>query len=333
MSKLSEYKSIEEKSAFFDENIVVNTKKEFDEIFDSIKVDEYFGISLFDTSIFRGVSEAKYKLYTSSQRFWIENELKNQKVYYHDFIRKLIKNCKIWNNGSVPDFFKHSEIDINNSLAYLSYMQHYNVPTPLLDFTDSLFTGLYFAFHGINVNSSNDPIDNYCSLYIVDISEPYLSATYRQFTPEAKRELEIKQKQEEQKVLTNNEIEKREIEFDSILQSYPILVIPSTDNSFKIINNLNISNQDGLFLYNSDDRKPIEENYFSILNDIEIKIGNEKFKRRGFKKKFAFCINFHKNLKEYVLFQLNQEKTNGDYIFPNVNNLAKNILYRTLMEL
>ena len=77
MGKLSEYSEIEEKSDFFDENIVVNTKKEFDDVFDNVKkIKNARGYK--ERVVFRDVCEAKYKLYASSQRFWVENELENQ---------------------------------------------------------------------------------------------------------------------------------------------------------------------------------------------------------------------------------------------------------------
>jgi len=140
MSRLYEYRNFNEKGKFFiDGDLVINTKDEFDKCFEEITNEELIG-----RFSFRGCGEAKYKLYSSSQRFWIEKEL-DKCFDYNSFVLKLIENSKEWNNKTISKFFNPRGIDFSNSIAYLSYMQHFNVPTPLLDFTENPCVGLFFA--------------------------------------------------------------------------------------------------------------------------------------------------------------------------------------------
>src|SRR5690606_12011975 len=100
--KLEEYKTIEEKEEFF-QNGGVKINHNIEKIFDEIKRYKDEG----DSFIFRGCSEAKYRLYNSAQRLYINQELHKQvssdsiSEHYKDFITKLIENCKEWNNGVV----------------------------------------------------------------------------------------------------------------------------------------------------------------------------------------------------------------------------------------
>jgi len=206
MSRLSEYATLAEKDAFFEEgSITINTKEEIDIQLEKLA---YYNDQEY---IFRGCSEAKFKLYTSAQRYWIEKELRKQGVYYHTFVKRLIKNCKEWNNRTIFAFFNKNGINTNNSLAYLSYMQHYSVPTPLLDFTDSPYIGLFFALENARTYSSDREIDNYCSLYVIDRRSTYFHSTMKRFDIE----------------LEEGDI--KEIDYDKNLSTFPIILVIRTD--------------------------------------------------------------------------------------------------------
>ena len=144
--KLEEYKKLEDKKEFFkfgDSQYDTCT----DDIFKKIQEFEKLGESF----IYRGITEAKYKLYNSAQRLYINQELHRQvhpdsiAVHYKEFIENLIENCKSWNNGVVKNLLKSSGIDENNAIAYLSYMQHFGVPSPFLDYTYNPYIALFFA--------------------------------------------------------------------------------------------------------------------------------------------------------------------------------------------
>ena len=78
--KIEYYKDLEEKSNHF-QTTQIDTKKELDSFINKwTKKDNSQEI------IFRGLTEAKYKLYNSAQRFWIGEELDKLGKTYHQFI-------------------------------------------------------------------------------------------------------------------------------------------------------------------------------------------------------------------------------------------------------
>ena len=144
-----------QKEPFF-ETHNVNTYTEFDNIYKELNK---------NTLLYRGVHEAKYKIYTSAQREWITNEYSKQGITYTQFIHSIISNIR--KNTILSKYYKSLKIN-ENDLLYISLLQHYGAPTPLLDFTHGLNIALYFALDGMKNASSNNDIDNYFSLYIID---------------------------------------------------------------------------------------------------------------------------------------------------------------------
>ena len=92
---LEEYTEIKEKEEFF-VNGGSKINHNINKIFEEIEKYKNEGTSF----IFRGCSEAKYRLYNSAQRVYIQQELHKQvpedgiAEHYRDFVTKLIKNCK-----------------------------------------------------------------------------------------------------------------------------------------------------------------------------------------------------------------------------------------------
>ncbi len=157
--RLPEYESFAEKDSFYQMERV-KTVKEFQKIYDSLKQES-------SHLIFRGVREAKFKNYTSAQREWLTKDLSNQ-IKYFDFIEHVLRNIK--NNECLKEYYKALGV-IPNDLLYLSFLQHYGSPTPMLDFSHDLDSALFFAFDKVEENKTINEIEDYVSVYYIDLEE------------------------------------------------------------------------------------------------------------------------------------------------------------------
>jgi hypothetical protein len=245
MSKLSEYSKFADKTTFFI-NGDLRVTKNIEGIFEKLEECKATG-----DFIFRGCSEAKYKIYNSAQRHYITNELfrqvpkKDMPSHYNLFISNLIEECKVWNSQTVKNLFNANKVNEENSLAYLSYMQHYGIPSPFLDFTYDPYIALFFAIDNISFNPSDIEIDNYFSIYYT-----YQNATIF----------------ESWKLVFKNQIPSLNsgvIPYSEVNKNEMHILLPDTE-AYQIINNTNIINQKGLFFYNNDPIKPLEEKYLDF---------------------------------------------------------------------
>lgn len=162
---LGEYRSTLQKDNYF-EQYVIETIEEFDSFYD-----EY---SVAGKTIFRGVREAKWRLYNSMQRFWIETEKNNNDDEYKTFIKSLLDNARKENDYLLSKFLKKNNINPDNDVAVLSFLQHYKCATPMLDWTYNLDCALFFATEKISIPGKLD-IDNYISIYF------FGGRTYKRF--------------------------------------------------------------------------------------------------------------------------------------------------------
>ncbi len=162
--KLECYNNFTDKDINF-ESTIINTMQDFDNFIlnhNVLKSNKNF--------IFRGVNEAKYKLYNSAQRYWITNELQDlSSENYIYFIQNLIDNAKKYHNGLLDMYFKSFGY-YPNDFSILSFLQHYKAPTPLLDWTKSFDYALFVAIDDLK-KFPNENINNYFSLYALDTTE------------------------------------------------------------------------------------------------------------------------------------------------------------------
>ena len=110
---------------------------------------------------FRGVCESKYCMLTSLQRN-CPTSMKGQEKKYVSLLLKEIQN-----NPEIVSFFKNKGI-VMNDISCLALMQHFGLPTPLLDFSTDINVALSFAAKDICLSSGTEETDEYASLYVFD---------------------------------------------------------------------------------------------------------------------------------------------------------------------
>jgi len=295
--KLVEYTSLEEKEEFFyNGKVKINVNLEL--FFEKIEEFQTNGTSY----IYRGCNEAKYRMYNSAQRIYITQELHKQvpenkiSEHYNKFITESIESCKNWYGNVVKLLFKSFGIDENNSIAYLSYMQHFGVPTPLIDFTFNPYVALFIAIDNISLDPSENEIDNYFSLY-------YAFSDARAF--------KIWQ------TVFDTNLKDQVVSYDAIAENDMSIILPDNE-SYKVINSANIINQEGLFIFNNHPWYPLERRYNGYAAIMKRDMGNEKFEKLLIHDKVAGCFNIHKSLIPAIKNQLNKKGITKDYVFPNM---------------
>ena len=302
--KLHEYSTFEEKSEFFkDGNIQINVNINL--IFDKILEFQTKGSDF----IYRGCSEAKYGMFNSAQRLYINQDLHLQvpqdriSEHYCKFISELIKGAEEWNNGVISKLMTVSNINPKNSLAMLSYMQHYGLPTPFLDFSYNPYVALFFAIDNIKYVPSDNPIDNYFSLYYCFENNTAFEAW---------------------KYVFNKNIEVENITYEKVDENNMSIIVPNQE-LYKIVNSLNIINQDGLFLYNNHPWYPLERTYIEYIVDLKEQFGEEKFEKLMFLPHICGCFNIHKSLIPAIKDKLKEMGITKDYIYPNAEKFKDEV--------
>jgi hypothetical protein len=335
---MAEYETTLQKALFFDQ-INIETEEDFDAIFKEH--------SKTTQILYRGVTESKWRLYSSLQRYWITEKIYEKKVDYKTFIQNLIINAKKQNGEVLVNFFEKNGINPNNDIAVLSFLQHYGCPTPLVDWTNSFKNALYFATNNIDIKKEEArEIEKYFSVYYIE--EKDLASTslvqliekgISEMMPHVKNnvvkngEKEDINENEMNKFFSNDRLklttkmlhQKSLVEFITKvekLMSFPLTYFSDSnvesDIKFSLNNNMNIVNQQGVFVWNSDPIKPIEQ------------VGNEQFgKGENVIYRFSKCYNINKNLAEYVKNKLTEENIDDNFIYPNPELIAKNSFEET----
>lgn len=303
--KLEEYNDFNEKKDFFKFG-EVTIDKNINTIFEKIEIFQSKG----EGFIYRGCSEAKYKLYNSAQRFYISQELHRQvpsdtiHEHYNTFIESLIDCSKEWNKGVLNKLLIESGTDNMNALAYLSYMQHFGVPTPLLDFTFNPYVALFFAIDNISYSASDIEIDNYFSFYYCYKDSTIFQGWIKVF---------------EENILQDN------LYYQNIAQNEMSLLLPEK-KLYQLLNNFNIINQEGLFFYNNHPWYPLERTYHEYIPDVLSHFGRQKFDELLMHDTIAGCFNIHKSLVPAIRKKLAEKGITKEYIYPDSLKLRTSVL-------
>ena len=328
--QIETYNSLDDKANYFD-CINIESKNEFDDLANYwTNGKENPSEDSWKRVIFRGLSEAKFKLYNSAQRFWIGQDLHKLDRSYQEFIESQIKKAREFQANLLIKFYKsfgHHAYD----LSILSFLQHYGAPTTLLDFTYRFNSAAFFATDGLKHYPSND-IDNYFSIYAIETWK--VPNEFPSILDHLKYNLsqidDILERNKDKEINTDDVLQGIEQLQYKAFHDLTLFHIPGfypegysfnlkNKPNFKLVfnqHNLNIINQEGLFVFNSDPEKPLEY-HFSGKVEIGKTFNLPKIK----------CWNIHKSLNEYVIRYLTEGRTipiDRTLMFPQEELIAQN---------
>lgn len=337
---MAEYDSTLQKSLYFDQENIDN-KEQFDKLYDQLKEKQ-------DT-LFRGVREAKWRLYSSLQQHWIKKKISKTDSTYQKFLESLVENARNEQRETLSKFLYLNRIDAQNDIAVLSFLQHYRCPTPLLDWTYSFLNSLYFALDGVTYEKSPKEIDDYFSIY--HIEEKYFqSSSLKEIIESGLQEAHGKLKEQVIQNSLKEGVAKDQIEkifsekrlqlMAKILHGKGLIThmtkienlinIPisyfsdfdkENDLQFSLNNNLNITNQFGAFTWNNHPTKPLEQ-----MGNEQIK--EEKRNSDGYL--FCSCYNIHKSLIEHARKRIMTDGIVKDFIYPEPKKIAWDSFEKTI---
>jgi hypothetical protein len=327
MGKLLSFSSLKDKQEHFSNKrfYEINTKTEFDEWFHYYTSEKSEGKR--SDFIFRGMSDARFKLYTSAQREWIQNDMEEwANGKYLQFVDDMIQGAKKYPLiKKVFDVYGYS--DTEREFPILSILQHYWAPTPLMDWTYNINVALFFATENLSSGNGNGDISNYFSIYRINKSK------YRNEL------LNIRD-------ILNDELPSFETFSDlgerpNEPNSNTIFYISDFDESnaygttpqsdIKILKgatatsiyNQNIIPQEGLFIFNPFSQKTIDEIFNVDLTQDGWNLALTPFS----------CFNIKKDLAEYVRRHIKQTFNIGkSFIYPTLYDDAKEIRNLVLNE-
>ena len=327
---ISEYKSHIQKSLFFDQ-IKIETEEQIDELFEKYKGEKNF--------LFRGQREAKWRLYSSLQRFWVWDKLKKEQIEYEDFLKNIVTKGKTEFSEEINEILNQIHIDSLNELAILGFLQHHNCPTPLLDWTYDFNNALFFGIDGIQQSDSVVEIDNYFSVYFIEedhfgqggmrqimdeslktIGEEYKLNLIKMIasTPEIEKEMIEKFQSRsffDKEKLTGSGLISKMTEIDT-LTNIPVTYFSDKDISngiaFSLYNSQNIIKQDGVFTWNNSFDKPLE-----VIGQEQYNEEKENSDQNDYR--FSECYNINKSLEPYIRKRLENLGITSEMIYPDKN--------------
>lgn len=281
--------------------------------------------------IYRGVSEAKYKLYTSAQRLWIINNFNNcANKSYLDFIIDIVNKAKM--KPLIKKVFNlYGYNNAKRELPILSILQHYGAPTALMDWTYNKYVACYFATNNLVIKEAQKyETDDYFSVYSIDRSN-YKKEFMSNIDYWGSRPLKI----EDLKKMTDDSADKENFifyfsDFESLKVSNLNNVESkkkrclNTKNPITTIFNQNIIAQEGLFIFNPYSNKPLEEMFHTDNSTDGYSLVLTPFE----------CHNINKGLAEYLRRKIDLKyNVNKDFVYPEVYKLTKNIADKAIDSL
>ena len=289
------YESFEEKSEVFKENFKIDNEEEVDSL-----------VSMYSSHekdfLYRGINTATYKLYSSSQVQWMLSDAISKKTNIEDYYNFIMDSIELTReNNRVKQYIKDNGIS-DNDLFILALMQHYGMPSPVLDFSHSIFGALYFAWDKCDrtLSDTQTQLSDYISLYVINKKIDWVNCSVQNVMKNSAQQLnDMLQKD---KLFTAGMVDTKDVEKEFLKLPYlkfkdwnfvavednpenPVKIsIPALkfDCEYQIINDRIISQQ-GMFIANNTLDKPLVE----LMND-------------WCKEKYFVCYNIHKKLLDYI---------------------------------
>jgi hypothetical protein len=323
MAKLPEYQNLNEKKTYFSQT-VIETEEEFDNFYNSIQ---------HNGQIWRGCNEAKYKILTSLQLYWIKNGKPNEIEEVLIFLKKMIQYFKIWNNSTLANYLGDISME-KVPYTIFSILRHYSVPTPITDWTEDMNVALYFMIDKCSMINKEKEIDQYFSLYYISKDHPVHEINSKNATQQWVKQnldkLKSQNKNEEnfEHNFSNAILISEELYFDSLEKNYlPVFKIHDNPNDklkYQVRNNFNISNQKGLFVHNSEPTKSVEEYFYDKYMGLPLDefSNNDKYilyQNRHINNFFSVEIN--KTLRHFIKNKLKEKGIYEEYIYPELNKM------------
>jgi hypothetical protein len=309
MGNLIEYKTLTEKQQFYN-CTKIETKQEFDEHFNQIQANS-------KGHAFRSIKEAKYKLYSSAQRHWIKDDLFNTQTSFDNYILELIYRTK--QNQGIVSFFNNNNISMNDFVV-LALLQHYRKLSPLIDFTYNPLITLFFAFDEMTF-PNNGTIDDYVSIYRIYYDQPCLcsiqdvNANGALNLERELQKLDIPISRIDTNSVTTNIANLSYTDYSNLeyilihgdKMGITNISIPSLGFTCTYdITNPNLKNQEGLFILNTSENKPLGE----LLRE-----------KHRYINPLIDCFDIRKDLKPYIQSKyLIPQKIDCNMIYPNDND-------------
>jgi hypothetical protein len=312
MPQAPNYTSKAEKNAVFKEIGYIHYKEEVDEFFNHLASDRKQGF------FYRGIKRAGYKLYTSGQRYWIESGKAGGRFRdHHQMYTNRLYDLRTRDDLPFKELFKRWGIDSNDDLAMLSLLQHYGGVTPFLDLTEDPYVAMYFAVEE-REREPDEPteLDEYSAIYtfprdLVDV----LNRAFQQAV-------------ENQRERGDLDAGRVYSEYRFFSQGYFLIMHHKWVEKHlgpkhgKLLNNLNIIRQQGLFAYNSTEDLPIPE----ALKEFEKSFRKPNTPGIWVSEQLK-CLNIHVSLAPYIRERLAALTPAyiSDYVKPDLKKIFKQV--------
>lgn len=241
-------------------------------------------LSLSNSYAYRGQADSAWRFESSLERLLKSNWSEQLVRAYEDhFLSEFKSKYRIYDRENhLPE----------TEFGWFSIMQHYGIPTRLIDFTLSPLVALYFALESYDFEKSPD-FAIYCINYtkLNDITKSTMSAVNREFSEKSKSRI------------SDDEL------FDKYINGKGYDVLWMCEPS---LHNVRIDRQAGTFMVSATDAKPIGE----ILEGSKYKdCENVKFIISGKIWKSAFDL-------------LRKANVNAKVIYGDLSGLAKSVKFQ-----